>query len=241
MTFRSLFNKQSFKLLAYAMGLLVLALFVIDRYVSFTTSTYIYDNLNNIPKKKAALVLGTTKYVATGTQNLYYRYRLDAVEKLFKAGKVDAIVISGDNATRYYNEPVQMQKDLIKRGISQDHITLDYAGFRTLDSVVRAKAIFDLDSYTVVSQRFHCERAIFLAHAHNQPDVIAYQAQSVPLGQFFTIRLREVLARFKAFLDIYILGTKPKFLGDKVSVNYRNNANPQSAIQTLKKPDPAPK
>ena len=200
----------------------------------------IYSNLADVPKKRAAVVLGTTKYAA-GRQNLYYQYRLDAAEELFNHGKVDAIVISGDNATRYYNEPVQMQKDLIKRGIPAEFITLDYAGFRTLDSVDRAKEIFDLDDYIIVSQRFHCQRALYIADARGQKNVIAYQADGVSGVFSWRVRLREVLARFNAFLDINVLGTEPKFLGDKVTVKYRDPlAAFTSGDESLKKPQASP-
>jgi SanA protein len=129
---------------------------------------FIYHDVDNIPPKRAALVLGTAKYLKSGNVNYFYTYRIDATDKLFKAGKIKAIVVSGDNGEEEYDEPTQMRDDLIARGIPKEYITLDYAGFRTLDSIVRAEAIFDLSDYIIVSQQFHLDRAIYIAHAKGQ-------------------------------------------------------------------------
>lgn len=181
----------------------------------------IYSDIHTVPHKKAALLLGTAKYVAKGRINYYYKYRIDAAVKLFKAGKVQAIVVSGDNGDHSYDEPTTMKNDLIAQGIPERYITLDYAGFRTLDSLVRAKAIFDLDDYIIISQKFHLERAIYLANEKGY-HVIGFEAKS--LQETLTakrMKLREILARAKAFLDVHLLATEPKFYGDKVEVQYR--------------------
>ncbi len=89
--------------------------------------------------------------------------RITATISLFKAGKIDYVLVSGDNGTPYYNEPIVFKKDLVKGGIPEECIFLDFAGFRTLDSMVRAKVIFGLDQVTVISQKFHNKRAIYLA------------------------------------------------------------------------------
>ena len=183
-------------------------------------STLIYDDVNKIPAKKAALVLGTSKYLSGGRTNYYFKYRIDATVELFKAGKIRAIVVSGDNGSKGYDEPSIMRDDLVARGIPSKYITLDYAGFRTLDSIVRAEAIFDLEDYIIVSQRFHLERAIYLAHAKGQK-VIGYVAKDFR-DTVWAKRMehRELLARAKAVIDIHI-GVEPKFYGKKVKVVYK--------------------
>ena len=164
----------------------------------------------NIPAKKAALVLGTAKYMVGGGKNYFYTYRIRAAAALFKAGKVKAIVVSGDNSTKYYNETSKMQKDLISEGVPQKYITLDPLGIRTLDSVLRAEAIFDLKDYIIVSQKFHLERALFIAKAKGQK-VIGFMAKDIPgTTAAYKMKAREYLARVKAFLDVYILGTNCK-------------------------------
>ncbi len=181
---------------------------------------YIYKNLQNIPAKKAALVLGCSKYLKSGRKNYFYKYRIEATVKLFKAGKVKAIVVSGDNGNKSYDEPTQMHDDLVKAGIPSKYIQLDYAGFRTLDSIVRAKAIFDLEDYVIVSQRFHLERAIYIAGVKGQK-VVGFVAKSFPNTIWEKrMRRRELLARVKAVLDVNIFGVEPKFYGEKVKVIY---------------------
>ena len=182
---------------------------------------YIYSDVQKIPEKRAALVLGCSKYLGNGHLNYFYKYRIEAAVKLFKAGKVKAIVVSGDNGDKSYDEPTMMHDDLVARGIPSKYITLDYAGFRTLDSVVRAKAIFDLEDYIIVSQQFHLERAIYIAHAKGQK-VLGFIAKDFK-NTVWAKRMehREYLARAKAFLDVNILGKEPKFYGEKVKVIYK--------------------
>ena len=181
----------------------------------------IYFDINKVPKKRAALLLGTAKYIKKGKKNYFYTYRIEAAIKLWKAKKIDAIVVSGDNGTRYYNETETMFKDLVKAGIPAQYITKDYAGFRTFDSVVRAKAIFDLDDYIIISQEFHLKRALYIAHEKSHK-AIGFAARDIK-GTDAAKRMeaREFLAGIKAFLDINILNTQPKFYGKKVKVNYR--------------------
>ena len=195
--------------------------FLLDRYISYTSDRSIYTEIKELPQKKAALLLGTAKYVAKGKKNYFYVYRIRAAVALWKAGKVKAIVVSGDNETKYYNETARMQKDLIKAGVPKKYIALDYAGFRTLDSVVRAEAVFDLEDYIIVSQKFHLERALFIAKAKGQK-VIGFAAKDIAGTKAANkMMAREYLARIKAFLDVYLLHTEPKFYGKKEKVNYK--------------------
>ncbi len=199
----------------------IIALVVIDMSISKQAEPYLYSNIKKIPVKQAALVLGTAKYMIGGGKNYFYLYRIRAAAELFKAGKVKAIVVSGDNSTKYYNETSKMQKDLIKAGVPSQYITLDPLGVRTLDSVVRAEAIFDLKDYIIISQKFHLERALFIAKAKGQK-VIGFMAKDIPgTTAAYRMKAREYLARVKALLDVYILHTTPKFDGKKEKVNYK--------------------
>ena len=183
-------------------------------------SSLIYSHVEKIPAKKAALVLGTAKYLRGGQINYYFKYRIDATVELFKAGKIRAIIVSGDNGSKDYDEPTTMRDDLVARGIPIEYIRIDYAGFRTLDSIVRAEAIFDLEDYIIISQQFHLERAIYLAHAKGQK-VIGYVAKDFKNTVWAKkMEHRELLARAKAVLDVHI-GVEPKFYGKKVKVVYK--------------------
>lgn len=176
----------------------------------------VYSKVKEVPKNKVGLLLGTSKYVAKGRINLYYAHRIDAAVALYKAGKIEYILISGDNGSAYYDEPTTFKNDLIKRGIPEDKIVLDFAGFRTLDSVVRAKEIFGQHSYTIISQQFHNERAIFLADNFDV-DAIAFNAKDVGQRYGFKTEVREIFARAKSSLDI-LFNVKPKYLGEKIKI-----------------------
>jgi SanA protein len=126
----------------------------------------LFDKPEDIPAARVALVFGTDDRLLDGRENLYFRYRIDAAEALWKAGKVRVILVSGDNRAKDYNEPERMRRALVERGIPNDRIVCDYAGLRTLDSVVRAKEIFGVNDVILVSQRFHNERAAYLAEAN---------------------------------------------------------------------------
>lgn len=175
-----------------------------------------YDSVQDIPHRHAALLLGTTPKTRRGTTNKYFTYRIDACAALYKAGKVDRIIVSGDNHRRNYNEPEEMRKALVAKGIPDSVIFLDYAGFRTLDSVVRAREIFGQTSYTVVSQRFHNERAIFIARK-KKIDAIGLNARDAGRRYGLKTRIREVFARCKVFLDL-LIGKQPHFLGDSIDI-----------------------
>lgn len=158
-----------------------------------------------------ALVLGTSKYLASGRINGFYQNRINAAVSLYQAGKVEHFLLSGDHSRPEYNEPGLMKKDLIAKGIPADRIHLDFAGLRTLDSMIRAKEIFGLEEVLVVSQKFHLERAIYLGEGHGltvrgliAADPGGYGARRV--------RAREILARGLAVLDLRILGSQPRHL-----------------------------
>jgi len=203
----------------------VIVVLAIDIYVSDSAKGRIYNSIDKVPKRGVALVLGTAKYIRKGKINYFYKYRIDAAVKLYKARKVKAILVSGDNATKYYNEPLRMKRDLIKRGIPKNKIYLDYAGFRTLDSILRAKEIFGLKKYIIVSQKFHLQRALFIAEK-NGVDAIGFVAKDIPrTAAAFKMRMREYAARVKAFLDIYILHTTPKFFGKFEKIEIKENIN----------------
>ncbi len=176
-----------------------------------------FNEVYNIPKNKVGLLLGTSKYVKSGRINLYFKYRVDAAVKLFKNGKIDFILVSGDNGELGYDEPTQFKEELIKNGIPKERIYLDYAGFRTLDSVIRAKEIFGQESITIISQKFHNERAIYLAQVKGI-NAIGFNAKDVNKRYGFRTMIREYLARTKALFDV-VFKVKPKYLGKKVVIS----------------------
>ena len=181
------------------------------------TKPYLYDKADSIPPQKAALVLGASKYIRGGSPNPYFDNRIEAAYELYAAGKVTAFVVSGDNSREGYSEPEDMRDALVSFGVPDSVIYLDYAGFRTLDSVIRMNAIFGQDSFIVVSQKFHNERAVFLAQYYGFT-AYGYNAKDVALGRVsYKTIVREKFARVKVFVDI-LLNKQPKFLGDPVEI-----------------------
>ena len=190
-------------------------------YVDYQTKGRIYTSLSDLPHKRAALLLGTNKYIKRGHKNWFYLYRIRAAAALWKAGKVDAIVVSGDNGTRYYDETKAMYHDLIRAGVPARYVTRDYAGFRTLDSVVRAGVDFGLEDFIIVSQPFHLSRALYIAQAKGFK-AIGYTAKDIKHTAAATrMFVREVAARVKMMLDLYVLHTEPKYWGGELKVRYR--------------------
>ena len=176
----------------------------------------LYSDSKNIPFNRVGLLLGTSKSGLNGHNNPYYDYRIQATIRLIKEGKIRYLVISGDNSRKDYNEPELMRSDLMNAGIDSSIIYLDYAGFRTFDSIKRLKEIFGQDSVTFISQKFHNERAIYIASKEGI-SAIGYNAADVGSRQGMKTQLREKLARVKVFVD-FLLGTKPKYLGNKITI-----------------------
>ncbi len=199
-------------LIILLVGVVALASFVIDHYSKERT----YDSVQSIPYNRVGLVLGTSKSLRSGGANPYFTNRIKAAAQLYREGKVERLIISGDNSERYYNEPEDMRRALIKEGVDSDHLYLDYAGFRTLDSVVRTMYIFQQMKFTVISQEFHNKRAIFLANLYHL-DVVGFNAEDIPASSGFKVRLREKLARVKVFVDI-LTNKKPKYLGEPIPI-----------------------
>ncbi|QOW11323.1 hypothetical protein Q73A0000_13625 [Kaistella flava (ex Peng et al. 2021)] len=187
-----------------------------NQKIENATEDYVTSTINKLPKEKVGLVLGTSKTLKNGNKNLYFSYRIDAAVELYKSGKISYIIVSGDNSTKNYNEPEDMQNELIARGIPKTKIFLDFAGLRTLDSVVRAKEIFGQDSYIIISQRFHNERAVFIAQKKGIK-AYGYNAKDVNKQAGFKTNLREYFARTKVFWDLFF-GVDPKFGGSKVVI-----------------------
>ncbi len=192
--------------------LLPALIIVMNLWVVALSKPYIYHQINEIPAKKVGLVLGTSHKVRGGRDNQYFTQRMDAAAALFKAGKIQHIIVSGDNRTKYYNEPRQMRIALEERGVLRSDITLDYAGFRTLDSMVRAKRVFGQSNIIVITNDFHLHRAVFIGREHRE-DVIGFAAGDVGGWQGLRNHLREVAGRVVAFLDVYFLDTQPTFPG----------------------------
>ena len=167
------------------------------------------DRIGDVPPHEYALLLGTSTMIGKWL-NGYFAGRIEAAAALYHAGKVKKIIVSGDNRRHGYNEPEDMKQALMEKGVPENDILPDYAGFRTLDSVVRARSVFGANSFIVVSQRFHCRRAIYLAEK-NGLRAIGFEAEDVGMKWRYRRYVREALACCAAWLDVHVLNTKPHF------------------------------
>ncbi len=194
----------------------LLAIVLSNLVIEQATKGKTYDQVMDIPENKVGLVLGTARRLVEGGLNPYYTHRIQATVELYQAGKIKFVLVSGDNGSVYYNEPTTIKKDLVKAGIPAEQIFLDYAGFRTLDSMVRAKVIFGLDSVTVISQDFHNKRAIYLAEKKGLT-AIGFNADDVAGNPGLKVHIREYLARVKVFVDL-LMNTQPRYYGNRIEI-----------------------
>ncbi len=168
----------------------------------------LFADPRSVPVTPAAMVLGTSPR-SDGRENPYFRYRINAAAALWKAGKVRTIIVSGDkDVSAHYDEPAKMRTALVKLGVPAERIVKHGAGFSTLDSVVHAKETFGLTRVVFVSQKFHNERAIYLAEA-NGIEAYGLNARDVSTGAGLPTRIREIQARVKMWLDVNVLQTRP--------------------------------
>jgi len=210
------YRKLLFRLLLLIIIVSLSAVVYCNWAVSKSAEGKLYNKVNTIPFNKVGILLGTSKSLADGRDNLYYTYRIQAALELYRTNKVHYIIVSGDNSRKDYNEPEQMRNDLVKGGVDSSHVILDYAGFRTFDSMVRLRDVFGQTKVTIISQRFHNERALYIASKEGI-SAVAYNAKDVNASAGFKTLLRERLARVTVFVD-YLTGKEPRFLGPKVSI-----------------------
>lgn len=184
--------------------------------VEKNTDTKLFT-VSSVPKHKVGMVLGCVRYLSNGRENLFFRYRIEKAVELYKAGKIEVILVSGDNSRKGYDEPSDMKDALLDNGVPNDKIVLDYAGFRTLDSVVRASKVFGQEEFIVISQDFHALRALYIGNAKGMK-LVGVPAKNVPGMGGIKTRIRELAARVKMMLDLFVINKDPKYLGGAVEI-----------------------
>jgi vancomycin permeability regulator SanA len=197
---------------ALLIGALVLVIGASNAYIVFSTRGEATDDISNLPHAQAAIVPGA-QVRTDGTMSLMLADRVDRTVKLWRAGKVDRILVSGDHGQWTYDEPDTMRQALMRAGVPGHVIFTDHAGFNTRATMVRAKRIFQVSSAIVVTQGFHMDRALYLAKAAGievhglTSDLHGYGQKKLQSG------IREMFARVKAIgdeaLDSGVLGGPP--------------------------------
>lgn len=204
------------KLIALALACVLMpagAIVLADRVCSSAAAGRIFLSTGEVPPNDIALVLGTARTTARGNLNLHFQQRIDAAAKLYHSGKVRHLLVSGDNHIAGYDEPTDMRDALAAAGVPTNAITCDYAGFRTLDSVLRAQSVFGLTDFTIVTEEFYCPRALWIARQHGL-NTVAFAAPDLQSKRWtMRVKAREALARVLCGLDLYVLHTQPKFPG----------------------------
>lgn len=233
-------KKRSIWFKVVALPLLLLGAFVLfcNLWVVLSTNSRVFDSSGEIKSNTVGLVLGTSKKVAPNQPNPHFEHRLAAAAELYREGKVRHLLVSGDKDSRYYNEPRDMTAKLVSLEVPKESITPDYSGYRTLDSIVRAKKIYGLDKVTIISDGFHVSRALFVARKEGL-DAVAFASQPVSLKYSLQARLREYLARVLVVLDLYLFDTQPNEMGSPVSIAVSNVVKP-AAPSSAPAPAPAP-
>lgn len=200
------------------LGTIALLVLVANIWVVNSTSDKVYSNYDSLPSNDVAVVLGTANKLSSGKPNPYFEHRIKTAARLYQSSKVKYFIVSGDNRTRYYNEPIEMKKALVKSGVPDSVITLDYAGLRTLDTIVRCKEIFGQDTITIITQPFHCYRALFISNYYDM-NAVAVMTEDPGAESASRVYIREYFARAKAILDLYVFKTSPRHLGEKEPLN----------------------
>ena len=205
---------------------------ICNAIVKHSAKGLLYDDVQAIPYRKVGLLLGTSPNMANGNPNRYYHNRIEAAANLYFANKISYILISGDNHRHDYNEPEEMRQSLIALGVPDSVITLDYAGFRTYDSMVRALKVFGQTSLTVISQYWHNERAVFIAKQKGM-DAVAFNAQDVLYKKsYLKNHLREAFAKVKVITDI-VIHKQPQYWGEPVSIPNGQSTEFKDSIRQL--------
>lgn len=206
--------KWALKIAGWGAFILFLVLFLCNVWVVASTQSKVLTDYKHLPDSGVALVLGTSHRLTNGSPNPFFQNRIATAAALYKEGKIVHFILSGDNRTVYYNEPIEMQKALVKLGIPASAITLDYAGLRTLDSIVRSKEIFGQSNIIIITQPFHSYRALFISNYYDI-NALALVADEPAQKAAPKVFVREYFARTKAVLDLYVLRTEPRHLGEK--------------------------
>lgn len=203
--------------LAMVLGVFLAALALANLIVLEIGGPRIKSELEELPRQATGLVLGTSPRSARkGGANPFFEMRMDAAAALYHAGVVKRLLLSGDNRRADYNEPAAMREAMRQRGLPDNALALDYAGFRTLDSVVRARKVFQLEEgVVIITDDFHLPRALFLADQTGLK-AVGFAGRPVPWSRSARTRIREWFSRARAILDIYLWNTQPHFLGDPV-------------------------
>ena len=182
----------------------VVVIVLANRWVINSTDSQLYRDSSLMPDNEVGLVLGCSPYARTGVPSQQFHGRIEAAAELYRLGKVRRLILSGANPDARYNEPKKMREALLEKGVPSEAMVMDFAGDSTYDSITRAKLVFGLTQVTIITQRYHSYRAVFLARKTGIRAVAYVAPLSVNAGMGSRNPPREVLARVLAVFDVVI-------------------------------------
>lgn len=196
-----------------------------NAWVIARTSSYIESTVTQCGPERVGVVFGTSNWTRSGLRNPHFHSRMRTAAALIHAGRVEQLLLSGDNRTRAYNEPRVMWQELTRRDVDGEQLTLDFAGFSTFDTLVRAQSVFLLDSAVLITQRWHLPRAVFIGRALGM-DVVGCVANDQAVKGEWRLIVREWFARVAMLGDLYIWEREPYFLGPAEPIMPLNATEP---------------
>jgi SanA protein len=205
------------KILSGVIVLFLLLIFVVffNHYaIQKAAKDLIYSKIENVPYRKIAVLLGTEKKFTNGKTNRFYINRIDATVNLYKAKKIDVIIVSRNQG----NVIDDVKADLTKRGIPEEKIILDYDGLRTYDSMYRMYKVYGQKEFIVIAQRKQNERAIYIAK-RNGLNAIAFNAGEYSGYNAFRLNMLEKMERTRLFFE-FLVNKKPRYSGEKVTIRF---------------------
>lgn len=211
---------RSYRRLAVA-GLLlfpfvgIAVVYIGNRFILRQARPFVFESSDDAPPRYTAIVLGAKVW---GTEpSPILEDRLQTGLALYRARKVKRILVSGDHGSEAYDEVNAMRAWLLERGVAEADVFMDHAGFRTNDTMQRARRVFEVKDAIVVTQRFHLSRAVYLAHLAGIDAVGVVADRRRYQGERYN-SFREAIARTSAFLEATVLGTEPRFLGESIPI-----------------------
>ena len=192
------------------------SIFIINIFVLNFSRDWYFDQVEDVTNRYIGLVFWAA-VKGRDTPSDILKDRLTVAYKAYMLGKVEKLIVSGDNSNIYYNEPVVMQKYLLHLWVREDDIYLDYAWFDTYDSLYRARQIFGITSLTLFTQDFHLKRAIYIGK-RMWMEVLWVETNLRSYTKRYYHSFREIFARVKAFIEVEITHPKPRFLGDPIEI-----------------------
>ncbi|MBF4485913.1 ElyC/SanA/YdcF family protein [Flavobacterium sp. CSZ] len=211
--------KKYFKIILYLAIIGLVAIVSVNYYVKSSTKKNIYYSIKKFPKNDVGIIFGAG---INGDQpSKYLKDRLDAGISLYKANRINKILLSGDNGSDEHDELTVMKNYCFNHGVDTTKIFIDYAGFDTYSTMYRAKHIFNIKKATLISQEYHLNRAIYIGQKLGIKSV-GYSANNGEYLGYKYVTFREYGSIFKSFFDV-LRNREPHFLGNPIDINGVSN------------------